>query len=132
MMAVEKQRGQHKFRLFSDLKCEFIRDYVGIDDADRLGFGVFTGRDGSICHFGSGATGVSIAVIIGSTSLKRCAGIARSEETEPPMETRVIITVAIIYSVPRKNGKSAAPVTTSEQIKATQECSMKWSVVIAI
>ena len=61
MVAFKQERGWQNLRLYADLDGDFTRDYVSAEDADVPAFNVFTRRDGTIRHFGSGEMGVSTA-----------------------------------------------------------------------
>ena len=61
MVAFKRERGWQNLRLYADLDGDFTRDYVSAEDADVPAFNVFTRRDGTIRHFGSGEMGVSTA-----------------------------------------------------------------------
>src|ERR1700730_2214512 len=58
LVAFKKKRGWHHLKLYSDVSGDYTRDYVSADDADIPAFNVFTRRDGTIRHFGSGEMGI--------------------------------------------------------------------------
>jgi predicted dithiol-disulfide oxidoreductase (DUF899 family) len=50
----KQRRGFGNLPFVSDLRGEYTRTYVNLDDADVPGFSVFTRRDGAVRHFYSG------------------------------------------------------------------------------
>lgn len=61
LLKAKNERGWRNLKIFSDVECDFTRDYVSADDADIPAFNVFSRRDGTIRHFWSGEMGTSTA-----------------------------------------------------------------------
>jgi predicted dithiol-disulfide oxidoreductase (DUF899 family) len=48
LVATKTARGWTRHKIYSDASGEYTRDYVSREDADALGYNLFTRRDGTI------------------------------------------------------------------------------------